>query len=110
MVYSNEVIVVTDKDGNAISLTAKYTPVNNINLTEGIDKKEAVDKIADRCRKGSKYELEKVVYVNKNDDSVQPAWLIRCTNKSYVTEDKIVFVNSESGEVISEVPLTISNK
>lgn len=109
LVYSNEVIIAVDRDGNAISITGKYTPIGDIDLINVIDKNKAVKSVSDRCRKGSKYELEKVVYVDKNDGSVQPAWMIRCTNKAYVTEDKTVFVNAKSGEVILEVPLTISN-
>lgn len=109
LVYSNQIIVTVNEKGQATSILGKYTPLSNINFNNKIKIKEAI-KAAKKYSSsgiGTKYQGEKVVYI-QGDNSAKVAWMIRYTNIVNVTKDKIMFIDAENGELLSEVPLAVN--
>lgn len=109
LVYSNQIIITVNDKGQAISIAGKYTPLLNINFKNKIDKKEAIEnaKKYSSSGRGTKFLIEKVVYIQK-DNSAKVAWMIRYTNISNISKDKIMFIDAENGELISEIPLVVN--
>lgn len=109
LVYSNQIIITVNENGESTSISGKYTPVSNISFDNKVDKEEAI-KIAKQYSydgRGSKYKSEKVVYI-QNDDSARVAWMIRYNNINNITKDKIMFIDAEDRKLLSEIPLIIN--
>lgn len=109
LVYLNQIIITVNEKGEATSISGKYTPLSNISFDNKVDKEEAIEiakKYSDES-KGAKYTSEKVVYI-QNDNSAITAWMIRYNNINNITKEKIIFIDAESGKLLSEMPLVIN--
>lgn len=98
-----------NEKGQATSISGKYTPLSNISFNNKIKIKEAIKAAKKYSSSGrvTKFLIEKVVYIQKYN-SAKVAWMIRYTNISNISKDKIMFIDAENGELISEIPLVVN--
>lgn len=108
IVYSNELVILVNKDGKAQSITGKYIDVSSINLDVKVTKEEAISKAEEYSEKvyGVKYEIDKVIYI-KNDNPMV-AWKVKYVNSNNITKNKLMFISAEDGSLIDELPLVIN--
>lgn len=111
LVYPNDISIVVDSNGETISISGKYSPIKSIDFTNKFDEKKALEfaKKYTSNKEGSKYESKEVIYAYPNN-LVRIAWMITYTNRSTITDDKVMFIDAENGELIFEYPLAISGQ
>lgn len=103
LVYSNELIIVTDESGKVQSISGNYTPIGNIDLSNVISEKKAIKLAKKQCKKlNTKYSGEIVIYAYEIDNPTV-AWKINAKNSSYINDNKVIFIDAYSGDKINEI-------
>jgi Zn-dependent metalloprotease len=100
-VVSRMLTITANANGEPVSIQGRYAPNITIDINPDITEKEAFEMLKNELNAKIK-SCALVIYFNK--DVPVLCWSARVKQKS--SDDKLVYLNANDGEIIAEVPLS----